>query len=429
MHRLPAASRHRVTAPARATLWLAVLSTFTLLACDQDKTPTSPPAALESNSGATPAIAADVTALGTVGLPVNQSVTSNGVAFGITQLGTGADGAFKINNSNNTNNALLGQTNGSGIAVRGFASGNNGRAGWFEVQNSVNNQNALTVRTSGTGTTLSAENAGIAGPAGVFFRTGGNSNVATLIATSPGGSPAIQARALGSTGAAAQFDTPGTSGSTPTLDVASRSRGHAGYFHRELGSAANSNAVLRAVTAMATGDAGSFEVANSSSSATALTVVNQGSGYAMDIIGTTSGVRISTSSGTGLKVLGGSKQAVVNTATGARSLYTEESSEVWFTDYGFGRLQNGRARILIDPGFAQTVSLEQPYHVFVQAYGDAEIYVEERTDLGFVVVGRGGDPDAEFGYRLVAKRAGFEDQRLERDPSSDQSPAFDTEGR
>lgn len=39
---------------------------------------------------------------------------------------------------------------------------------------------------------------------------------------------------------------------------------------------------------------------------------------------------------------------------------------MWFTEYGFGRLETGRALISIDPLFAETVNLSEPYHVFVQ---------------------------------------------------------------
>jgi hypothetical protein len=135
------------------------------------------------------------------------------------------------------------------------------------------------------------------------------------------------------------------------------------------------------------------------------------------------GVQISTPSGkTGLSVSGGSKNAVVATASGSRLLYTEESTEVWFTDYGFGKLANGTASVGIDPVFAQTVNLQEPYHVFVQAYGDAEIYVIDRTPTGFEVRLRSGDANVEFSYRLVAKRAGFEGQRLERAPWADNDP-------
>ena len=46
-----------------------------------------------------------------------------------------------------------------------------------------------------------------------------------------------------------------------------------------------------------------------------------------------------------------------------------------------------------------------------------DLYVRERTGLGFEVVFRGGnDRSAEFSYRVVAKRRGFEHTRLEPAP-------------
>ncbi|RIK42413.1 MAG: hypothetical protein DCC55_08930 [Chloroflexi bacterium] len=109
----------------------------------------------------------------------------------------------------------------------------------------------------------------------------------------------------------------------------------------------------------------------------------------------------------------GSKNAVVSTSDGERLLYAEEAAEVWFTDYGFGRLNQGVALIPVEPIFAQTVNLSQPYHVFVQAYGNAELYVANRTPTGFEVRLREGDPNAEFSYRIAAKRLGYEAQRLQ----------------
>jgi hypothetical protein len=73
----------------------------------------------------------------------------------------------------------------------------------------------------------------------------------------------------------------------------------------------------------------------------------------------------------------------VHTPAGANALYTEESTEVWFTDYGFGKL------------------------------------AAERTPLGFTVALKDGDPNAEFSYRVVAKRLGFEEKRLEPAPWAD----------
>jgi hypothetical protein len=172
--------------------------------------------------------------------------------------------------------------------------------------------------------------------------------------------------------------------------------------------------------------AANFVIINPNNSSSAALIATNGTGWAGEFWGTGKGVRIETKGGAGLQVVGGSKQAVVGTAGGARSLYSEESSEVWFTDYGFGKLENGRARILLDPEFAQTVNVEEPYQVFVQEYGDADLYVRERTPLGFEVVFRGGnDRNAEFGYRIVAKRSGFENKRLERAPWADASPGLE----
>lgn len=135
------------------------------------------------------------------------------------------------------------------------------------------------------------------------------------------------------------------------------------------------------------------------------------------------GVYISSPTGsTGLSIVGGSKNAVVRTEEGARLLYSEESTEVWFTDYGFGQLKDGTAEINIDELFAQTVSLEKPYHVFVQVYGDAEVYVSDRTPTSFVIRLRDGDPEVEFSYRIVAKRLGYEDDRLEPAPWAEDDP-------
>lgn len=124
----------------------------------------------------------------------------------------------------------------------------------------------------------------------------------------------------------------------------------------------------------------------------------------------------------GLTVASGSKNAVVATSDGSRLLYSEEATEVWFADYGFGQLQEGAAAVKIDPVFAQTVNLQEPYHVFVSVYGDADVYVSARTPEMFEVRLRDGDPNVEFSYRLVAKRLGFEDQRLEHAPWADNDP-------
>ena len=140
------------------------------------------------------------------------------------------------------------------------------------------------------------------------------------------------------------------------------------------------------------------------------------------------GVYISVPSNkVGLNVVGGTKNAVVHTSDGARLLYAEEATEVWFSDYGFAQAKNGQAVVEIDPIFAETVNLSEPYHVFLQPYGNAEIYVAERTKMHFIVRVREGDKNVLFAYRLVAKRRGHEHRRLERAPWADTDPNLGTE--
>ena len=103
-------------------------------------------------------------------------------------------------------------------------------------------------------------------------------------------------------------------------------------------------------------------------------------------------------------------------------MYTEESTEVWFTDYGFGQLNNGTVSIPVDPLFAETVTLSEPYHVFLEEYGDADLYVSNRTQAGFEVRAREGDPNVDFSYRIVAKRKGYEQTRLEHKELGDLDP-------
>ena len=140
------------------------------------------------------------------------------------------------------------------------------------------------------------------------------------------------------------------------------------------------------------------------------------------------GVKIKAASGkTGLVVTGGSKSAAVPTSDGDRLLYSEEATEVLFSDYGFGQLEDRYARVEIDPTFAETVNLNLPYHVFLQAYGDAELYVSNRTPTSFEVWAVEGtnDVNVEFSFRVVAKRIGFENERLEFAPWVTEDQPYD----
>jgi len=111
----------------------------------------------------------------------------------------------------------------------------------------------------------------------------------------------------------------------------------------------------------------------------------------------------------------GTKSAVVPTSYGPVELYTEEAADVWFTDYGEARLDKGRAHVDIDPAFLETVTIDgkHPVKVFVQLMGEANGVYVQRGTTGFEVIElNNGQSRAEFTYRIVAKRKGYETLRL-----------------
>jgi hypothetical protein len=110
----------------------------------------------------------------------------------------------------------------------------------------------------------------------------------------------------------------------------------------------------------------------------------------------------------------GTKSAIVQTADYAwRHLYSMESPDVLFEDVGTAQLRNGVAVVPIEPIYAQTVNLNQPYQVFLTPQGDCGLYVAEKTTASFTVRALDGKAcTLSFDYRIVAKRLGFEDVRL-----------------
>ncbi|MBV9158284.1 MAG: hypothetical protein JO097_18625, partial [Acidobacteriaceae bacterium] len=104
------------------------------------------------------------------------------------------------------------------------------------------------------------------------------------------------------------------------------------------------------------------------------------------------------------------------------ALYAVEAPENWFEDFGSGQLSGGLARISLEPTFAQTVNSAVEYNVFITPYGDCEgLYVTDRTPEGFVVRElHGGHSNVAFGYRIVARRKGYEAIRL-----ADKTKEFD----
>ncbi|MBC8232927.1 hypothetical protein H8E77_25575 [bacterium] len=113
---------------------------------------------------------------------------------------------------------------------------------------------------------------------------------------------------------------------------------------------------------------------------------------------------------------GYTKSAIVQTSQGNAKMYSQESPENWFEDFGEGQLVNGRAHIELDPLFLETVTInsQHPMKVFVQLNDDCNGVFVTRGNTGFDVIElQKGQSNAHFTYRVVAKRKGFEDKRLE----------------
>jgi hypothetical protein len=112
----------------------------------------------------------------------------------------------------------------------------------------------------------------------------------------------------------------------------------------------------------------------------------------------------------------GRVKALVSVGGGERKVetYSVQSPERWMEDFGSGELQNGVAVVKIDPAFAETVTADGSYHVFITPNGDSKgLYVIKKTADSFEVRESGGGTSSlAFDYRIVAKRRGYEAQRL-----------------
>jgi hypothetical protein len=350
------------------------------------------------------AVGTGVSGNGSVGV-MGSSTDSNGA--GVIGMGTtgvsgqtnvaGGYGVIGFNLKGGV--AIKGSTTSSAVDPAAAVFGDNAGGGPGVLGVSVTGQGVSGTSTSGAGVCgISNNGAGVFGISDNAYAGG------FQIAKTTNANPVVRVETAG-TGPAGLFKVLNASSAGPAIQAFNWGKGQAGYF--EIKAAANTSAAVRAVTA-GPGWAGTFT--------------------ATDPAGR--GVYIKTAGGQGLTVVGGTKSAAVPTSRGTRALYAEEASEVYFTDYGFGKLENGRVFIPIDPLFAETVNLERDYFVFLQPYAKAEIYVSKTTPAGFEVSLNTGDPNAKFAYRLVAKRKGFETARLEDASSQPESDsALNAKGR
>lgn len=117
----------------------------------------------------------------------------------------------------------------------------------------------------------------------------------------------------------------------------------------------------------------------------------------------------------------GTKSASVPTTEGNQLLYSVESPEIWFEDFGRSVLRNGEAHIRFDDMFIQTIFVDDshPFHVFLQEQGDSNglYFIPDADGKGFrVKEKKGGNSNIAFSYRVTAKRRFYQDHRFGVDP-------------
>lgn len=115
-------------------------------------------------------------------------------------------------------------------------------------------------------------------------------------------------------------------------------------------------------------------------------------------------------------ISGTKSAAYLDNAGKPRQVYCVESPEIWFEDFGSAKINNGIAEVKIDPEFLPGIMINEknPVKVFVTPNSPlgGDWYVEKKAD-GFILHAPSAANNSEFDWRLVAKRKGYEDWRLE----------------
>ncbi|WP_229251265.1 gp58-like family protein [Carnobacterium maltaromaticum] len=114
----------------------------------------------------------------------------------------------------------------------------------------------------------------------------------------------------------------------------------------------------------------------------------------------------------GLQVYNGAKNAVHITRDGARATPAYETAESYLGDIGTSNTgKNKLVKIDIETLFGDTVNTsEYEYHVFIQNYDKASIWVSEREPDYFIV--KSDIENSSFAWEVKAKRRGYEKDRL-----------------
>ena len=108
----------------------------------------------------------------------------------------------------------------------------------------------------------------------------------------------------------------------------------------------------------------------------------------------------------------GAKNRIIETENYAERLqYCYETPTPMFGDVGEGAIdKTGKCYVWLDDVFAETIDTDVQYQVFLQAYGEGNVYVNERSPSYFVVC---GTPGLAFGWEIKAVQKNYNMIRLE----------------
>lgn len=113
----------------------------------------------------------------------------------------------------------------------------------------------------------------------------------------------------------------------------------------------------------------------------------------------------------GLNCSGAKRRVIEDTQYGDISMYAYETPSPMFGDIGEGVIgEDGKAYIYFDPKFLETIKTDTMYQVFLQKYGEGDLYVEEREKSFFVVK---GTPNMKFGWETKHRQAKIDYKRLD----------------
>ena len=129
--------------------------------------------------------------------------------------------------------------------------------------------------------------------------------------------------------------------------------------------------------------------------------------YERTLVVSSSGVEINGN----LRVTGTKNRLIETQSFGDLCLNAYETTGSWFGDLGRGIIDNtGACYIYFDPKFIEVVNTNFDYNVFLQKYGQGDLWVEDRQHDYFVVK---GTPNLEFAWEAKCKQRGYETDRLE----------------